>query len=164
MSRALLVFLAWFHPTKLWISFWRIILILTWNYGHLWQPTFLTYGYKSVNLQYNTLICWADGTNDSLTKCLMFQVFFLLFFAKTLPIFFYRIASPRSIRNYEKKILGSSEPWLTSHLSHRPGELECYRGSLHFMISQFMILANSWFFFRHQFHEFLGNSWFWNKK
>ena len=25
--------------------FWRRILIFTWNYDHLWQPTFLTYGY-----------------------------------------------------------------------------------------------------------------------
>ena len=31
---------------------------------------------KSDNLQYNTLVCWADGTNDSSTKCLMFQAFF----------------------------------------------------------------------------------------
>ena len=31
---------------------------------------------KSDNLQYNTLVCWADGTNDSSTKRLMFQVFF----------------------------------------------------------------------------------------
>ena len=30
---------------------------------------------KSVNLQYNTLVHWADGTNDSSTKCLMFQVY-----------------------------------------------------------------------------------------
>ena len=28
---------------------------------------------KSVNLQYNTLDRWVDGTNDSSTKCLMFQ-------------------------------------------------------------------------------------------
>ena len=32
---------------------------------------------KSINLQYNTLVCWADGTNDSLTKCLMFKALFL---------------------------------------------------------------------------------------
>ena len=29
---------------------------------------------KSVNLQYNTLVRLADGTNDLSTKCLMFQV------------------------------------------------------------------------------------------
>ena len=31
---------------------------------------------KSVNLEYNTLVRWADGTNVLSTKCLMFQVFF----------------------------------------------------------------------------------------
>ena len=31
---------------------------------------------KSVNLQYNTLVRWDDGTNDSTSKCLTFQVFF----------------------------------------------------------------------------------------
>ena len=36
---------------------------------------------KSVNLQYNTLGRWVDWTNDSSTKCLMFQaLFFLSFF------------------------------------------------------------------------------------
>ena len=33
---------------------------------------------KSVNLQYNTLVCWANGTNDSSTNCLTFQVFLIL--------------------------------------------------------------------------------------
>ena len=32
------------------------------------------------NLQYNTLVRWADGTNDSSTKHLTFQVFFFIFF------------------------------------------------------------------------------------
>ena len=32
--------------------------------------------YKFDNLQYNTLVCLADGTNDSSTKPLTFQVFF----------------------------------------------------------------------------------------
>ena len=31
---------------------------------------------KSDNLQYNTLVCWADGTNNLSTKQLTFQVFF----------------------------------------------------------------------------------------
>ena len=31
---------------------------------------------KSDNLQCNALVCWADGTNDLLTKCQTFQVFF----------------------------------------------------------------------------------------
>ena len=35
--------------------------------------------YKSVNLQYNTLVCWANGTNVSWTKRLMFQVLFYFF-------------------------------------------------------------------------------------
>ena len=72
---------------------------------------------KSVNLPYNTLVRWADGTNDLPTKRLMFQVFFFKqnlakFFAKTLLIFFsYKITSMKiksfectnSIRNYEKR-------------------------------------------------------------
>ena len=33
---------------------------------------------KSDNLQYNTLVFWADGTINSLTKGLMFQVFFFI--------------------------------------------------------------------------------------
>ena len=33
---------------------------------------------KSDNLQYNTLVCWADGTNNYLTKRLTFQVFFFI--------------------------------------------------------------------------------------
>ena len=42
---------------------------------HLARPNL-----KSDNLQYNTLACWVDGTNDSSTKLLMFQVFFHNFF------------------------------------------------------------------------------------
>ena len=38
--------------------------------------------HKSVNLEYNTLVRWADGTNISWTKRLMFQVLF--FFHKIL--------------------------------------------------------------------------------
>ena len=76
-------------------------------------PSFL----KSVNLQYNTLVRWADGTNDLSTKRLMFQVLF--FFIKSCKIlcknlfilFFYKITKmkiksfecPKSIGNYEKK-------------------------------------------------------------
>ena len=33
---------------------------------------------------------------------------------------------PKSIRNYEKKILGTSDTWSTSHLSHRPSEPAYY--------------------------------------
>ena len=39
---------------------------------------------QSVNLQYNTLVCWDDGTNDLTTKRLMFQVLF--FFIKSCKI------------------------------------------------------------------------------
>ena len=74
---------------------------------------------KFVNLQYDTLVCWADGTNDSSTKHLMFQVFF--FFRKILQnpfnLFVYKITKmkiksfegPKSVRNYETKILGTSD-------------------------------------------------------
>ena len=31
--------------------------------------------FKPENLQYSMLVCWFAGTNDSSTKCLMFQVF-----------------------------------------------------------------------------------------
>ena len=71
---------------------------------------------KSVNLQYNKLVCWADGTNNSSTKHYRFQEFF---FHKSLhnslekPFFFYKITKmkiksfecPKSVRNYEKKYL-----------------------------------------------------------
>ena len=74
---------------------------------------------KSVNLQYNMLIRLANGTNDSSTKRLMFQVLF--FFIKSCKILcknlfihfllFYKdkkmkvesFECPKSIRNYEKK-------------------------------------------------------------
>ena len=36
----------------------------------------------AINLQYNALVCWADGTKDLSTKRLMFQVLF--FFHKIL--------------------------------------------------------------------------------
>ena len=70
---------------------------------------------KSVNLQYNTLVCLADGTNHSSTKCLMFQEYF--FFIKSQNIilkknftFFYKIMKmkiqsfecPKSLRRYGK--------------------------------------------------------------
>ena len=49
-----------------------------------WSAFFVSVYLKSVNLQYNTLVCWADGTNDSWTKLLMFQVLF--FFIKSCKI------------------------------------------------------------------------------
>ena len=53
---------------------------------------------KSVNLQYNKLVWWADGTNDSSTKRLMFQ-----------PLFFYiisyRLRALKSLCFYFCKII-----------------------------------------------------------
>ena len=46
---------------------------------------FIKVNLKSYNLQYKTLVRWADGTNDSMTKRLMFQVLF--FFHKILQNF-----------------------------------------------------------------------------
>ena len=59
---------------------------------------FIKVNLKSYNLQYKTLVRWADGTNDSSTKHLMFQMLF--FFHKILKIFQFIY---KSIRNYEKK-------------------------------------------------------------
>ena len=39
----------------------------------LFVTMFLTLEYESHNLQYNTLVQWLAGTNESLTKGLMFQ-------------------------------------------------------------------------------------------
>ena len=93
---------------------------------------------KSVNLQYVTLVRSADWTNNSSTKC---DVPSIIFFHKILqnslhrPFhFFYKITKMKtksfechkSIRNYEKKILGTSDAWSTSRLSHRPSEPVCY--------------------------------------
>ena len=73
---------------------------------------------KSDNIQYNTLGCWVHGTNNSSTKCLMFQVFFFIKSCNILCknpfnlffLFFYKITKMKiksfecrkSIRNYEK--------------------------------------------------------------
>ena len=72
---------------------------------------------KSVNLQYDRLVRWDDGTNNSSTKHLMLQVLF--FFHKILQnslqkpfqFFFYKITKMKvksfefltDIRSYEKK-------------------------------------------------------------
>ena len=53
----------------------------SWQYCHSynsslksWSLAVVPIGFlKSDNLQYNTLVRWADGTNNSSTKCLMFQ-------------------------------------------------------------------------------------------
>ena len=82
---------------------------------------------KSGNLQYNTLVCWFAGTNDSATKSLTLQVllFFHNFLQNCFILFFYsfyeftkiKIKSfecPKSITNYKK-----NNAWSTSHLSRR---------------------------------------------
>ena len=76
---------------------------------------------KSVNLQYNMLVNWANRTNDSLIVwCSNYYYYFFFwiknsqFFAKTLSIYsFYKITKlkimsfecHKSIRNYEKNTL-----------------------------------------------------------
>ena len=50
----------------------------------------------------------------------------MLFFKKITKIKMKSFECPKSIRNYEKKILGTSDAWLTSHLSHRPSEPAYY--------------------------------------
>ena len=58
------------------------------NWRHCWSTQYpLIFGQnlkhqaiKTNNLQNNTLVRWANGTNDSSTKRLMFQVFSLFFF------------------------------------------------------------------------------------
>ena len=73
---------------------------------------------KSVNLQNNILGCLDDGTNESPTKCLMFQVLFFftisckilcktgfkyfLILLQTYKIKTKSFKSPKSTRNYEK--------------------------------------------------------------
>ena len=57
---------------------------------------------KSVNLQYNTLVGWVAGTNESSTKHLIFQDFFFIISywlraLKTLCFYFYKF-----IRKFEK--------------------------------------------------------------
>ena len=72
---------------------------------------------RFVNLQYNTLVCWVDGTINSSTKHLMFKVVF--FFIKSLQKPFQFISFTKMeiksfecpIRNYEKK-----NTWNIRHL------------------------------------------------
>ena len=96
---------------------------------------------KSVNLEYNTLVGWADWTDVLSTKRLMFRVFF--FFIKSCKIlcknpfnlyFFYKITKmktnsfeyPNSIRNYEKKNTWNVKRLVDNSfvpLAHRTSEL-----------------------------------------
>ena len=82
---------------------------------------FFTQVIKSVNLQFDKLFRWADGTNDSLTKRLMFQVLFFfitsckilckipfnlfLFFNKISKMKIKSFECPKSIRDMRKKYL-----------------------------------------------------------
>ena len=70
-------------------------------------------GIKSDNLQYNTLVRWVAGTNDSSTNCLMFQVlFFFIISCKILcNIKIKSFECPKTIRNYEK-----NNAWNIRHL------------------------------------------------
>ena len=66
--------------------------------------------YKSNNLQYITLVCWADGKNNSLTKRLMFQTsFFFIFYygLKALKtLYFYLCKSKKKeIKRFLQRIL-----------------------------------------------------------
>ena len=86
------------------------------------------------------IIHWFAGTNDSSTKCLMLQVlFFFIISCKILcrnpfNLYFYKITKikiksfecPKSIKNYKKKIFGTSNAWSTSFLSHRPSKPAYY--------------------------------------
>ena len=68
---------------------------------------------KFDNLQYNMLVRWVPGTNDSSTKgcSIFFSEFFAKFFAKIFSIFFFKFTKmkikfferPKSMKNYEKK-------------------------------------------------------------
>ena len=84
--------------------------------------------HKSINLQYNTLVCWNAGTKDSWTKCLMFQV---LFFTISCKINFFlwnkEFWVPQVYKKLWKKImLGTSYAWSMSWTSHRPSDTAYY--------------------------------------
>ena len=55
----------------------------------LWCYILLKRNMKSDNLQYDTLVRWADVTNDSSIKLLMFQVFFHNFLQNSLQKSFF---------------------------------------------------------------------------
>ena len=97
---------------------------------------------KSVNLQHITLGCLDDGTNESSTKSVIFQVLFFYTFyrlraLKTVYFYFCNfIKKSKKInwkdfckvfckQSWKKIILGTSESWSTIHLSHRPSIFYC---------------------------------------
>ena len=92
--------------------------------------------YEIDNLQYNTLVRWANGTNGLSTNRLMvliisyrrraLKTFYLHFcnFMKRIRKQIERDFAKNFERFYEKKkiILGTSDTWSTICLSHRPSE------------------------------------------
>ena len=91
---------------------------------------------KSINLQHNTLGCLEDGTNESSTKRLMFQVLFLFLKSckilcknpfKFLIFFFSFIKLLRwKFLSAYKKNAWNVRPLLTSLFSHRPRKSAYY--------------------------------------
>ena len=61
---------------KLWVG-WHAWLKST-RFKHTERFGTFSFYYKSDNLQYNTLVRWFAGMNDSLTKHLMLQAFFFI--------------------------------------------------------------------------------------
>ena len=88
------------------------IFIILWNLNcqFLDHNTLL----KSDNLQYNTLVRWANGTNQWSTKCLKFQLYWQDFCKEFCKIL------------WKKIILGTSDDWSTSRLFHRRREPAYY--------------------------------------
>ena len=94
---------------------------------------------KSDNLQYNTMVRWNKWLVDQASDVpsISFFIISCKFFAKILPIdffiFFYKFTKikvksfecPKSIRNYKKKMLGTSDAWSTSHLCPQTSVLYC---------------------------------------
>ena len=97
---------------------------------------------KSNNLQCNTLGLWLDGTNDSSIHIPNIFIFFHNFLQNSLQKLFQFIFHffcnltkitiknfdwTNSIRSYDKRImLGTSDAWSMSHLSHRPSNPAYY--------------------------------------
>ena len=62
---------------KVYLVYRSFVMVCNTDYGRPMKPFFIEIQ-KSVNLQYNTLGCLDDGTSESLTKHLMFQVLFFI--------------------------------------------------------------------------------------
>ena len=94
---------------------------------------------KSINLQYNMLGRLDDGTNESSTKRLMFQILFFFmiscrilckntfnlfvhFFKKNTKLKVKSFECPKSTNSLKKIILGTSDAWSTLRLSNWPSD------------------------------------------